>query len=227
MPSDEDSHSIGTVMFGNDGSLFVGSGDGSNYTAVDPRALRSQNVNSLAGKIMRIDPLTGSGLPDNPFYDATCPTCNRSKVYAIGPAQSVPLHGPPGHERGLHRRRRLEHVGGDQHRQGRQLRLALLRGRRGGHARARARAAVTTSLQQGSYANDPSTSAAVQRALRAGPRGRARTDLLVRPRRHSTGPATNGGASANGGTFYRGTVYPPSTRTRSSSSTTTGGGSAT
>src|SRR5262249_35392385 len=57
LPSDEDSHSIGTVMFGNDGSLFVGSGDGSNYTAVDPRALRSQNTNSLAGKIMRIDPL--------------------------------------------------------------------------------------------------------------------------------------------------------------------------
>src|SRR5262249_30546769 len=80
----EDSHSIGTVMFGNDGSLFVGNGDGSNYTSVDPRALRAQMVNSLSGKIMRIDPLTGSGLADNPFYDATCPTCNRSKVYALG-----------------------------------------------------------------------------------------------------------------------------------------------
>src|SRR4030095_8392902 len=34
IPSDEDSHSIGTVMFGADGSLFVGSGDGSNYSDV-------------------------------------------------------------------------------------------------------------------------------------------------------------------------------------------------
>ena len=40
IPSDEDSHSIGTVVFGTDGSLFVGSGDGSNYTDVDWRALR-------------------------------------------------------------------------------------------------------------------------------------------------------------------------------------------
>ena len=38
IPSDEDSHSIGTVMFGIDGSLFVGSGDGSNYTERRSRA---------------------------------------------------------------------------------------------------------------------------------------------------------------------------------------------
>ena len=84
IPADEDSHSIGTVLFGHDGSLFVGSGDGSNYTAVDPRALRAINLNSLAGKIMRIDPATGQGLPDNPFFDASCPQCNRSKVYSMG-----------------------------------------------------------------------------------------------------------------------------------------------
>src|SRR4029453_6249894 len=35
IPSDEDSHSIGTVMFAADGTMFVGSGDGSNYSDVD------------------------------------------------------------------------------------------------------------------------------------------------------------------------------------------------
>ena len=82
--SDEDSHTIGTVAFGPDGSLFVSSGDGSNYTNVDPRALRSQNLDSLNGKILRIDPMTGNGLPDNPFFQAADPGSNRSKVWARG-----------------------------------------------------------------------------------------------------------------------------------------------
>ena len=99
IPSDEDSHTIGTVAFGPDGSLFVSSGDGSNYTDVDPRALRSQNLDSLSGKILRIDPMTGNGLPDNPFYKPADPGSNRSKVWARGSAQPVPAHREPGQRR--------------------------------------------------------------------------------------------------------------------------------
>ena len=129
--SDEDSHTIGTVAFGPDKSLYVSSGDGSNYTNVDARALRSQNLDSLNGKILRIDPMTGNGLPDNPFFQAGDPGSNRSKVWAARLAQPVPVRREPGRRRAVRRRRRLEQLGGDQHREGRQLRLALLRGRHG------------------------------------------------------------------------------------------------
>src|SRR5262249_42871675 len=83
IPSDEDSHSIGTVMFAADGTMFVGSGDGSNYSDVDRRALRSQNIHNLPRKIVHIDQ-AGEGLPSNPFFDAPCPSCTRSKVYDYG-----------------------------------------------------------------------------------------------------------------------------------------------
>ena len=96
IPSDENSHTIGTLTFAPDGSLFVSSGDGSNYGGVDPRALRAQQLDSLAGKVLRIDPITGAGLPDNPFFEAANPNSNRSKVYASRPAQPVPHHRRPG-----------------------------------------------------------------------------------------------------------------------------------
>ncbi len=81
--SDENSHSVGSVAFAPDGSLFVSDGDGSNYGGVDPRALRAQMVDSLNGKVLRIDPMTGAGLPDNPFFDGDG-SHNRSKVWALG-----------------------------------------------------------------------------------------------------------------------------------------------
>ena len=207
MASDEDSHSIGTVMFGNDGSLFVGNGDGSNYTAVDPRALRSQNVNSLSGKIMRIDPLSGSGLPDNPFYDSTCPTCNRSKVYAMG------LRNP--FRFTVHPVTNEVYVGDVGWNTWEEINTG--KGANfgwpcyeGGAASPPppGESAVTTSLKQGSYANDPGTSAACN-TLYAKGLGAVRAPIFSYDHADLDGTGSNGGASANGGTFYRGTVYPP------------------
>ncbi len=81
--TDSESHSIGTVRFGSDGNLFVGSGDGASYNRVDPRAIRVLDINNLSGKILRIDPITGEGLTDNPYYDGDADS-NRSKVWNLG-----------------------------------------------------------------------------------------------------------------------------------------------
>ena len=81
--SDSRSHTVGGLTFGLDGALYVGIGDGASFNQTDPRALRVQNINSLSGKILRINPITGEGLGDNPFYNDD-PNANRSKVYQYG-----------------------------------------------------------------------------------------------------------------------------------------------
>jgi PKD repeat protein len=102
-----ESHSAGTLLFAPDGSLIVTAGDGAYYNAVDsgnfqysyyaqaladsiikPKenvgAFRSQLVDCMNGKIMRIDPATGNGIASNPFYDPAFPRAPRSRVYALG-----------------------------------------------------------------------------------------------------------------------------------------------
>ena len=83
LPADGESHTIGSVRFGTDGMLYVGNGDASSYTQVDARALRSLDLDSMAGKIFRIDPITGQGMSSNPFWDGD-PDSNRSKVHSFG-----------------------------------------------------------------------------------------------------------------------------------------------
>lgn len=83
LATDSQSHSIGTVRFAADGSLYVSNADGASYGRVDPRAVRVQDIDNLSGKILRIDPLTGQGLADNPFYNGD-PNSNRAKVYNYG-----------------------------------------------------------------------------------------------------------------------------------------------
>jgi glucose/arabinose dehydrogenase/photosystem II stability/assembly factor-like uncharacterized protein len=83
LPSEGPSHSVGMVAFGHDGSLFVSNGEGAPYINPDPRAARAQDIDSLGGKILRVNPKTGAGYPDNPFYDGD-PTHNRSKVWSYG-----------------------------------------------------------------------------------------------------------------------------------------------
>ncbi len=81
--TDSESHTVGSIEFGLDGSLFVSIGDGTSYNQVDPRTARVQDIDNLSGKILRIDPLTGRGLSNNPFYNGDS-NANRSKVYQLG-----------------------------------------------------------------------------------------------------------------------------------------------
>ena len=83
LAADSESHTIGSVEFGPDGALYVSNGDGASYNRVDPRAIRVQDIDNLSGKILRIDPITGEGLTDNPFYNGD-KNANRSKVYQYG-----------------------------------------------------------------------------------------------------------------------------------------------
>jgi len=108
------SHGLGTLMFGTDGTLLASTGDGASFTGidigpvVDPNgintgsyateginlgiitaaenvgAFRSQKINSLSGKILRIDPATGDGVPSNPFYISSDRRAPRSRVWALG-----------------------------------------------------------------------------------------------------------------------------------------------
>ena len=83
LAADSESHTVGSVEFGPDGALYISNGDGTSYNQVDPRTVRVQDIDNLSGKIIRIDPITGDGLADNPFYNGD-PDANRSKVYQLG-----------------------------------------------------------------------------------------------------------------------------------------------
>lgn len=80
---DSRSHAGGALSFGPDGALYVSIGDGTSFNYPDPRSKSVQDTDSLSGKILRVDPLTGQGLSDNPFADADL-DANHSKVYQLG-----------------------------------------------------------------------------------------------------------------------------------------------
>ncbi|QHT66390.1 PKD domain-containing protein [Rhodocytophaga rosea] len=100
-------HGVGTLLFGSDGTLLISTGDGASPSSADvgsasesyySRALadgiitplhdvgslRSQMLESLNGKILRIDPLTGEGIASNPFYEPSNPNSVRSRIWALG-----------------------------------------------------------------------------------------------------------------------------------------------
>ena len=80
LPVDGPSHTVDHVAFGPDGLLYVSTGDATLQVDAAPRA---QALDSLAGKILRVDPATGLGVASNPFFDGDAAS-NRSKVYALG-----------------------------------------------------------------------------------------------------------------------------------------------
>jgi glucose/arabinose dehydrogenase len=86
MPDAEPSHNGGQLAFGPDGLLYVGTGDGGG--AGDRHGVRgnAQDLGSLLGKILRIDPRAGGGrayaVPrSNPFVGRAGA---RGEVYAYG-----------------------------------------------------------------------------------------------------------------------------------------------
>jgi glucose/arabinose dehydrogenase len=96
------SHSIGSIAFGADGYLYASGGDGASFNFVDygqganpladpvdeGGALRSQDLQTsgdpvtLAGSIVRLDPATGEGAPDNPLSAST--DVNARRIIASG-----------------------------------------------------------------------------------------------------------------------------------------------
>ncbi len=79
-------HYGGTIQFGPDGFLYAGPGDGGGITDPDNNA---QNLNSLLGKILRIDvnsmsPGLQYGIPaDNPYAGTPAGTA-RGEIWALG-----------------------------------------------------------------------------------------------------------------------------------------------
>ena len=63
-------HSGGRLLFGPEGYLWIVTGDGRVVTG-------AQDLTSLGGKVLRVDPRTGAGAPGNPFGPS-------SPVYAYG-----------------------------------------------------------------------------------------------------------------------------------------------
>lgn len=102
-----ESHGIGSLVFGTDGTLLVSTGDAGSYESMDEGsdektyykqaledgildpndnvgAFRSLSLSSLNGKILRIDPETGLGIPSNPYYDPDQPNEDQSKIWVTG-----------------------------------------------------------------------------------------------------------------------------------------------
>jgi len=86
MPDSEDNHNGGLLLFGPGGHLYVGTGDGGG--AGDRHGARgnAQNLGSLLGKILRIDPRPSGGraysVPrSNPFVGRSVA---RGEIYAYG-----------------------------------------------------------------------------------------------------------------------------------------------
>jgi glucose/arabinose dehydrogenase len=83
--ADSSSHDGGHLAFGPDGALYVSIGDATSFNYADPRAADVQSLDHLTGKILRIDPATGLGLPDNPFATAAPNLAdNEAKVFQLG-----------------------------------------------------------------------------------------------------------------------------------------------
>ena len=83
---DSRSHAGGSLAFGPDGALYVSIGDGTSFDTTDPRTVSVQNINSLSGKILRIDPInrTGATRTTRSSSRATTSAPTSSKVYQLG-----------------------------------------------------------------------------------------------------------------------------------------------
>jgi glucose/arabinose dehydrogenase len=135
-------HSVGTLKFDREGKLWVSLGEGALSAMPGRLALKALSIDNLQGKVLRIDPLTGEGVAGNPFYDPRFPKRARSRVWAYGFSQPLPLRPASGDSAPLRRRRGVEYIRDvdGRHQRG-ELRLAV-RGRQHGSARVPRRAGV-------------------------------------------------------------------------------------
>jgi glucose/arabinose dehydrogenase len=87
-------HAAAGLAFDAKGHLLVGFGDGSPYYPKDysKAALWTYDLSVLDGKVLRIDPATGHGVPGNPFFDPAHPNAVRSKVLAYGFRNPFSIH---------------------------------------------------------------------------------------------------------------------------------------
>ena len=115
-------HTIDALRFGRDGMLLVSCGDGGHYEFADaggndaacfqpPYFAGDQNIGafraqyhlgSMNGKILRIDPNTGLGLPSNPFWDGDGSHA-QSRIWLRGfrnPFRFAVQPGPPANSPG-------------------------------------------------------------------------------------------------------------------------------
>jgi glucose/arabinose dehydrogenase/PKD repeat protein len=97
------SHSVGDIEFGADGALYASGGEGASFTFTDRGqignpcddpadqggALRAQDLRTtgdkvgLDGTVIRVDPETGQGLPDNPRPNDPDPDGRRIVAYGL------------------------------------------------------------------------------------------------------------------------------------------------
>ena len=112
-------HNGGQLMFGPDGYLYMGTGDGGGGGDVPNNA---QNLNVLLGKMLRLD-VSGTGaVPCGqtaaapygiPADEPVRRTGRLRRDLVVWPAQPLALQLRPRHGRHAHRRRRPEPLGGD------------------------------------------------------------------------------------------------------------------
>ncbi len=103
------SHGIGSLVFGTDGTLMASVGDAGSYESIDVGntpstetyweqaveegilnikdnvgAWKSLQVQNMNGSILRIDPETGVGVPSNPYYNENDPYAAESRIWVLG-----------------------------------------------------------------------------------------------------------------------------------------------
>ena len=77
-------HAVAGLRFDNDGNILAGFADASDNGVNQGQALAAEDLDKLNGKLLRIDPTTGKGIPGNPYYNAANPSSVRSRIYARG-----------------------------------------------------------------------------------------------------------------------------------------------
>ena len=202
--SDEDSHTIGTVAFA------------SRRLAVHQQRRRLELHRRRPAGVARPEPRQPgrqdpAHRPDDRRRPARQPVLRRRRPgqqplegVVPRPAQPVPVRRRTRERRAVRRRRRLEQLGGDQHREGRQLRLALLRGRHGRPGRQRERRhdePRPVRLPDERRRRAPLCAALYDQGL-----GAVKAPVYAYNHTEGQGGATSGGA------FYTGTTYPPQYR---------------